>query len=76
MGKFKRLVTELEEAYTAKRSESSREYERASQIRSYLDSWLERLNIRCDQEVLIQYILVQDQEMNELNLEPREGTRF
>jgi ssRNA-specific RNase YbeY (16S rRNA maturation enzyme) len=72
MGKFKRLVTELEEAYTAKRSESSREYERASQIRSYLDSWLERLDIRCDQEVLIQYILVQDQEMNELNLEPRE----
>ena len=72
MGKFKRLVTELEEAYTAKRSESSREYERASQIRSYLDSWLERLKIRCDQEVLIQYILVQDQEMNELNLEPRE----
>ena len=70
--KFKRLVTELEEAYTAKRSESSRESERAYQIRSYLDSWLENLRIGCDQLDLVHNTLIEDEEDEELGLSATE----
>ena len=57
---WSRLVKELEAAYTANSSISSRESERACRIRSYLNDWLESLDIGCDHNALIQYILNED----------------
>ena len=63
---FKRLIKDLEEAYSAKRGESSRESDRASRIRSYLDTWLEDLDIGCNEQTLVQYILSQESNAEEL----------
>jgi hypothetical protein len=57
---WSRLVKELEAAYTANSSISSRESERACRIQTYLDDWLESLDVSCDQQALIQYILDED----------------
>jgi hypothetical protein len=65
---FRRLLKELEEAYSAKRSESSRETERASDIRSHLDVWIKELKVNCNQQDLTQYILSNDDSSEELRL--------
>jgi hypothetical protein len=65
---FRRLLKELEEAYSAKRSESSRETERASDIRAHLDIWLKELKVNCNQQDLTQYILSNDDSGEELLL--------
>ena len=57
---FNRLVKELEEAYSAKRSGSTKESEWASKLRTYLDGWLKELDVGCDQQALIRYILEED----------------
>jgi hypothetical protein len=57
---FNRLVKELDEVYSAKRSGSSSESESASKLRSYLDGWLEELDLDCDRQALIRYILEED----------------
>lgn len=57
---FNRLVKELEDAYSAKRSGSSKESELASKLRTYLDGWLEELDLGCDQQALMRYILEED----------------
>ena len=65
---WSRLVKELEDAYTANCSISSRESERACRVRTYLNDWLEILNIGCDQDALIHHIVDAD----DLDLKPRE----
>lgn len=53
----KRLLKELDEAYSGRRAGSSRESERASELRAYMDGWLEELNIDLDQTKLIYHFL-------------------
>lgn len=57
---FNRLVKELDEAYSAKRSGSDSDSELASQLSTYLDSWLEELDLGFDRQALIRYILQED----------------
>lgn len=66
----KRLLKELEEAYSATRISSSRETERASSLRSHLDTWLKELKVDCNQQNLTQYILNDDDSCAELRLKP------
>ncbi|KAG0645584.1 Enhancer of zeste [Hyphodiscus hymeniophilus] len=54
---FNRLVKELDEVYSAKRSGSSQETEMASTINTYIDGWLEELDLGLDRQGLISYIL-------------------
>lgn len=68
----KRLLKELEEAYSATRISSSRETERASSLRSHLDIWLKELKVDCNQQDLMQYILNDDGSCAELRLKPRD----
>jgi hypothetical protein len=56
----RKLVKELDEAYSAKRSGSPERSEWTSKIRAYLDDWLEELDLGCDQPSLIRYILEED----------------
>lgn len=73
---FKRLVKELEDAYedAPRNADASREGEEASRIRSYLDMWLEELDIGSDMEDLQHYLLLRDEENVELGLAPRNRT--
>lgn len=64
----KRLLKELEEAYSATRISSSRETERASTLKSHLDTWLKKLKVDCNQQDLTQYILDDDDSCAELRL--------
>ena len=57
---FKRLVKELNEAYSAKRSGSSEDNEMALRLSTYLDGWLEELDLGLDRQGLIRYILEED----------------
>lgn len=57
---FKKLVKELDEAYSAKRSGSSQQTELATSLRAYLDDWLEELDLGCDQQSLVRYTLEKD----------------
>jgi hypothetical protein len=66
----KRLLKELEEAYSATRISSSRETEKASGLRSHLDTWLKKLKVDCNQQDLMQYILNDDDSCAELRLKP------
>jgi hypothetical protein len=68
----KRLLKELEEAYSATRISSSRETERASSLRSHLDTWLKELKVDCNQQDLTQHILEDDDSCAELRLKPRD----
>ena len=72
----KRLVKELEEAYSAKRSESSRDSEQTAQIRNYLSYWLEELNIGCTEQTLVHFLIDQedkdDQDGSDLRLRRRD----
>lgn len=73
---FKRLVKELEDAYSPRNSSSSRQSEEAARIRSYLDDWLEELDIQCDQQTLKHYLITQDQYSDELGLHPHNRKRL
>ena len=64
------MIADLEQAYESKDSASGRDSERLSQIRFYLDDWLEELNIGLDCEKLRQYILLKDDD--DLGLKERE----
>jgi len=68
----KRLLKELEEAYSATRISSSRETERASLLGSHLDTWLKELKADCNKQDLIQYILNDDDTCADLRLKPRD----
>ncbi|KAE9366847.1 hypothetical protein N431DRAFT_351183 [Stipitochalara longipes BDJ] len=68
----KRLLKELEEAYSATRISSSRETERASSLGSHLDTWLKELKVACNKQDLTQYILEDDDSCAELRLKPRD----
>ena len=59
---FNRLVKELDEVYSAKRSGSSQDNEMASKLSTYLDGWLEELDLGLDRQRLISYILEEDGE--------------
>jgi hypothetical protein len=56
----KRLLKELEEAYSARRLGSDPDSELASQLSAYLDSWLEELDLGLDRQALTRYILDED----------------
>jgi hypothetical protein len=68
----KRLLKELEEAYSATRISSSRETERASSLGSHLDTWLKDLKVDCNKQDLTQYILNDDDTCADLRLKPRD----
>lgn len=68
----KRLLKELEEAYSATRISSSRDTERAATLKSHLDTWLKELKVDCNQQDLTHYILNDDDRCAELRLRPRD----
>ncbi|KAH8816363.1 hypothetical protein F5884DRAFT_219357 [Xylogone sp. PMI_703] len=53
----KRLLKELDEAYSGRRAGSSRDSERATELRAYMDAWLEQLDIGLDQTKLVHHFL-------------------
>lgn len=57
---YRRLLKELEEAYSHGRIEAPRQREQASRIRSYLVGWLAESQIPCDENTVIQYIVSQE----------------
>ncbi|KAE8441878.1 hypothetical protein EG329_004234 [Mollisiaceae sp. DMI_Dod_QoI] len=69
---FKRLLKELEEVYSLRRIESTRQYEKASRIRAYLEAWFGGSRLDCDQKILIHYMLTRE-DADKLGL--REGER-
>lgn len=68
---FKKLVRELEQVYSPRSSETSRESEENARIRQYLPTWLEELQLGCDLNTLKHYLLQQDEESGGLGMEPR-----
>lgn len=68
---FKRLLKELEEAYSPRRIESTRQCEKASRIRAYVEAWLGESQLDCDQRTLIQYMMTEEN-ANELGLRDAE----
>ncbi|KAH7413057.1 hypothetical protein BKA64DRAFT_343964 [Cadophora sp. MPI-SDFR-AT-0126] len=68
---FRRLVKELEQVYSPRSSETSREAEENSRIRQYLPMWLDDLQLGFDLQALKHYLLQQDEESGELGIEPR-----
>ncbi|KAH7327297.1 hypothetical protein BKA65DRAFT_65457 [Rhexocercosporidium sp. MPI-PUGE-AT-0058] len=68
---FKKLVRELEQVYSPRSSETSRESEENARIRQYLPIWLEELQLNCDLDTLKHYLLLHDEDSRELGMEPR-----
>jgi histone-lysine N-methyltransferase EZH2 len=51
------LLADLGEVYSTKPSGFSKESERALEIRNYVDDWLEGLDVGCNRQTLIRYLI-------------------
>jgi len=74
-GAANKVMKELEDAYGAKHLESGRDLERASDVRSYLDTWLKELQIGFDQHQLTHYILKHDEDIEDPRLKNKPWNR-
>ncbi|KUJ18932.1 uncharacterized protein LY89DRAFT_667979 [Mollisia scopiformis] len=61
---YRRLLKELEEAYSHGRTVPTRQSERASRIRAYLEVFLAENDIQCNMDIVIRYMVNKEEAQN------------